>query len=79
MATQQGHGSDVSHTSTSDQLYPAAGYALSESGTANALNAAMAVIRWKKLCGFYLDLEGEHHSVYVIDGNHLLNEDTQEL
>lgn len=41
----------------------------------NALNAATAVIRWKKLFGFYLDLEGEHHSVYVVDGNHVINED----
>jgi len=43
----------------------------------NALNAAMAVIKWKKLCGFYLDLEKEHYSTYTIDGNMLLNEDTQ--
>jgi hypothetical protein len=41
----------------------------------NALNAALAVIKWKKLCGFYRDLEGEHFSAYEIDGNHLLNED----
>jgi hypothetical protein len=41
----------------------------------NALNAALAVIRWKKLAGFYLDLEHEHFSVYAIDGNSLLNED----
>lgn len=41
----------------------------------NALNATMAVIRWKKLMGFYKDLEGEHFSAYVLDGNHLLNED----
>ena len=41
----------------------------------NALNAALAVIRWKKLFGFYLDLEGEHYSAYSTDGNHLLNED----
>ena len=41
----------------------------------NALNAALAVIKWKKLCGFYLDLDGEHHSTYTIDGNLLLNED----
>lgn len=37
----------------------------------NMLNAALAVIRWKKHFGFYRDLEGEHNSVYVIDGNHL--------
>jgi len=40
----------------------------------NALNAALAVIRWKKRAGFYADLEREHSSTYTIDGNHLLNE-----
>jgi hypothetical protein len=41
----------------------------------NALNAALAVIKWKKLCGFYQDLEREHCSVYTINGNHIANED----
>ena len=41
----------------------------------NALNAALAVIKWKKLVGFYADLENEHTSLYQIDGNHLVNED----
>lgn len=41
----------------------------------NALNACLAVVRWKKLLGFYRDLEQEHHTLYTIDGNHLLNED----
>jgi hypothetical protein len=41
----------------------------------NMLNAALAVIKWKKLCGFYRDLEGEHHCSYTIDGNMLLNGD----
>jgi len=41
----------------------------------NALNAAFAVVKWKKLFGFYADLEHEHYSAYTIDGNHLLNED----
>jgi tRNA A37 threonylcarbamoyladenosine dehydratase len=41
----------------------------------NALNAALAVIRWKKLCGFYLDLEREHCSAYTINGNTIANED----
>lgn len=41
----------------------------------NALNAALAVIKWKKLFGFYLDLDGEHHCTYTIDGNTLANED----
>ena len=39
----------------------------------NALNAALAVIKWKKTLGFYLDLEQEAQSVYQIDGNHLVN------
>ena len=42
----------------------------------NMLNAALAVIKWKKLCGFYVDLDGEHHSVYETDGNFIHNEDT---
>lgn len=41
----------------------------------NALNAALAVIKWKKLFGFYLDLEAEYSSTYTIDGNKLINED----
>ena len=39
----------------------------------NALNAALAVIRWKKHRGFYLDLGQEDRSTYTIDGNHLSN------
>ena len=39
----------------------------------NALNAALAVIKWKKWRGFYLDLEGEIQSTYTVDGNHLVN------
>lgn len=41
----------------------------------NALNATLAVIKWKKFCGFYLDLENEYHGTYTIDGNAMLNED----
>jgi ThiF family len=41
----------------------------------NALNAALAVIKWKKLCGFYLDDEFEHHALYVVNGNTMINED----
>lgn len=39
----------------------------------NALSAALAVIRWKKLFGFYNDLDREHHSTYTVDGNALSN------
>lgn len=41
----------------------------------NALNAALAVIKWKMLFGFYHDFENEHHCTYTIDGNKLVNED----
>lgn len=41
----------------------------------NALNAALAVIRWKRLYGFYMDTEAEHFSTYAIDGNHIVNDD----
>lgn len=41
----------------------------------NALNACLAVVKWKKLRGFYRDLENEHHSTYTTDGSLLLNGD----
>jgi hypothetical protein len=43
----------------------------------NAFNAALAVIKWKKLFGFYLDQEGEHFSTYTIGGNDIINEDQE--
>jgi hypothetical protein len=42
----------------------------------NALNAAMAVLKWKKLRGFYHDLRRELHSTYTIDCNMMLSEHT---
>lgn len=42
----------------------------------NALNAMLAVIKWKKIRGFYRDLEGELHSTYTTDSNMLLNNDS---
>lgn len=41
----------------------------------NALNAALAVGRWKRFRGVFADLEGEHNTMYVVDGNDLINED----
>ena len=43
----------------------------------NALNAALAIIKWKKLAGFYADLEGEHFTAYTLDGNTIVNEDQE--
>jgi len=41
----------------------------------NALNAALAVIKWKKLRGFYADSSQEHFTVYTIEHNTLINEE----
>ena len=42
----------------------------------NALNAALAIARWKRHYGVFADLDHEHHSIYTIDGNDILNEDS---
>lgn len=41
----------------------------------NALNAALAVIKWKKLVGFYSDVTDEHNTLYTINDNLLHNDD----
>lgn len=43
----------------------------------NMLNAAMAVMKWKKIYHVYMDMEGEHFTALTIDGNHMLNEDNE--
>lgn len=37
----------------------------------NMLNAALAVVKWKKLCGFYQDLGNEYNCTYSINVNQL--------
>lgn len=41
----------------------------------NALNAALAVIRWKKHFGVYADLGREYHANFALNGNAIINED----
>jgi hypothetical protein len=41
----------------------------------NALNATLAVIKWKKMVGVYADLEGEHFTTYTSSLNALDNGD----
>ena len=41
----------------------------------NAFNALMAVVKWKKLCGFYQDLKEEHNSTFTINTGQLIHED----
>lgn len=42
----------------------------------NALNAALAVIKWKKIFNFYKDCDKEHNSVYDLYLNKILNDET---
>lgn len=44
----------------------------------NMLNAVMAVMKWKKLRTFYLDLEQEYDSTYTVSGNMMLSNDQAE-
>ncbi|MDE3183960.1 MAG: ThiF family adenylyltransferase [Bacteroidota bacterium] len=41
----------------------------------NALNAALAIIKWKKMTGFFFDADKELHSLYSIDDNSIINDD----
>lgn len=43
----------------------------------NALNAALAVIRFKKTLGFYLDFDPTDAATYMIDSNVIANEDPE--
>lgn len=44
----------------------------------NCLNAVLAVIKWKKMIGFYQDLKRENNSLFFINTNKLINEDHDE-
>ena len=44
----------------------------------NALNAILAVIRWKKMRSFYFDFTRERYNSYTIGTGRLLNEDIDE-
>lgn len=43
----------------------------------NCMNACLAVIKWKKLIGFYFDEEREHFSTYSVHGNVTINDDCE--
>jgi hypothetical protein len=42
----------------------------------NALNAMMAVIKWKKFCGFYQDIYKERQSAYALNAHQLTRDET---
>lgn len=41
----------------------------------NAFNALLAVIKWKKMSGFYQDLKQEYNSTYTVNTSQLINDD----
>jgi hypothetical protein len=41
----------------------------------NCLNAVFAVIKWKKMIGFYQDLKHEHNTLYFVNTSKLMNDD----
>jgi hypothetical protein len=43
----------------------------------NALNASLAVLKWKKFCDFYQDCYREHQSVYAINAHQLTRDETE--
>ena len=45
----------------------------------NCFNATQAVIRWKKMIGFYQDLKGEYNSLFFLNTGRLLNEDFTDI
>lgn len=45
----------------------------------NALCAVMAVIKWKKFCGFYQDCYGEHQSAYAINAHQLTRDEVTRI
>jgi len=45
----------------------------------NCFNATLAVIRWKKMVGFYQDLKSEYNSLFFLNTGKLLNEDITDI
>lgn len=43
----------------------------------NALNAVLAVIKWKKFCGFYQDCYQEHQSAYALNTHQLTRDEAR--
>lgn len=41
----------------------------------NAFNATLAIIKWKRILGFYHNHENEHHSTYMFNCNSLSNDE----
>lgn len=68
------------HVSTSDGAVADDLYATNiQVAELNALCAVMAVIKWKKLFGFYQDCYGEHQSAYSLNTHQLTRDEVTRL
>jgi len=78
VSTDEGNGRVLARAAISVEEAPEGDYATNiQIAELNALNAAVAVIRFKKLFGFYTDLGGEYSSAYTLDTNILINEESE--
>jgi hypothetical protein len=41
------------------------------------MNAVLAVLRWKRFCGYYLDDSGDHDCTFTSSLNKVINNDTK--
>jgi hypothetical protein len=39
------------------------------------MNAALAVIKWKKMLGYYADFRHEHFTAFSLESNAMVNQD----
>jgi hypothetical protein len=68
------------HVSLEDGAVPDDLYATNiQVADLNALCAVMAVIKWKKFCGFYQDCYGEHQSAYAINAHQLTRDEVTKV
>lgn len=78
MSTEKKHDHFRKHVSlnesTTDNIY-ASNIQIAD---INALNASLAVIKWKKFCTFYQDQFAEFQSVYSLNTHHLSRDETEE-
>lgn len=71
-STKNDHLSDRVHCEYSENDLYGSNIQIAE---LNALNATLAVIKWKRTLGFYHDHETEHHTVYMLNCNSLSNDE----
>lgn len=80
LSTQDKSGHFSKHVSLEDSVVADDLYATNiQVAELNALCAVMAVIKWKKFCGFYQDCYGEHQSAYAINAHQLTRDEVTKI